>query len=189
MLEDDQTLRRGLFVSVIDGSMEIRAPTVTPHRVHFKLQTSNFKIQTSLFCCYITSLLQTPRVDRLKTLEPKTFNNHNQYNQYNQSEQSEWFWMKNEVYYKQRQRAVSSHVAAVSSVQITLFDWLVEFCRSATRRGLKQHPAPLWCTPPPPPAEDTTFHLKPLVVHCCSATSFIVHHLHPPASTVCYSPP
>lgn len=39
------------------------------------------------------------------------------------------FWMKNEVYYKQRQRAVSSHVAAVSSVQITLFDWLVEFAR------------------------------------------------------------
>lgn len=36
-------------------------------------------------------------------------------------------WMKNEVYYKQRQRAVSSQLAAVSSVQITLFDWLVEF--------------------------------------------------------------
>lgn len=35
--------------------------------------------------------------------------------------------MKNEVYYKQRQRAVSSQLAAVSSVQITLFDWLVEF--------------------------------------------------------------
>lgn len=35
--------------------------------------------------------------------------------------------MKNEVYYKQRQRAVSSQLAAVSFVQITLFDWLVEF--------------------------------------------------------------
>lgn len=34
--------------------------------------------------------------------------------------------MKNEVYYKQRQRAVSSHLAAVTSVQITLFDQLVE---------------------------------------------------------------
>lgn len=33
--------------------------------------------------------------------------------------------MKNEVYYKQRQRAVSSHLAAVSSVQITLFDHLL----------------------------------------------------------------
>lgn len=41
------------------------------------------------------------------------------------------FRMKNEVYYKQRQRAVSSHLAAVSSVQITPFDWFIE---SAHRR-------------------------------------------------------
>lgn len=48
-----------------------------------------------------------------------------------ESNQFQLFRMKNEVYYKQRQRAVSNHLAAVSSVQITLFDWFIE---SANRR-------------------------------------------------------
>ena len=46
-------------------------------------------------------------------------------------------WMKNEVYYKQQQRAVSSQLAAVSSVQITLFDWLVEFGPEASNSTLR----------------------------------------------------
>lgn len=52
--------------------------------------------------------------------------------------------MKNEVYYKQRQRAVSGHLAAVSSVQTTPFwifvSWLLPSGHWVF--GFQQHPTP-----------------------------------------------
>lgn len=55
---------------------------------------------------------------------------------------SVFFWMKNEVYYKQRQRAVSGHLAAVSSVQTTPFWIFVSWLFAQRPRRLRSQTAP-----------------------------------------------
>lgn len=99
-----------------------------------------------------------------------------------------FFWMKNEVYYKQRQRAVSGHLAAVSSVQTTPFwifvSWLLPSGHWVF--GFQQHPTPFvvphfppvacCCAPPHPPCTiapsafcvlfSSPFCLLLLPVHC-----------------------